>query len=242
MKKLGFFFGSLIIPFLFIGCSAFYNIVSEDVQSDYDFRKVRWGYTQERVRIIEQGKTVFLRTQDILIYKFRIEGVPVLLVYTFRKNKLRSAGYMTEKPVKNAQSLVKKCLESHGMPKYELTDGMMWELTKSIVYVDGYSSHIRARNSNYEQKAGVLEFALQKSSKDSDFITRWDGVLTYIDRNFYNELVEMEFPLLNLSNYEKRLFGILKRRPNLRIRTQTGDEVAIPLHEDVIPLHEDTMR
>lgn len=232
MKKLNSFLGALILSLVLTGCSTFSNIISEDVQDDYDFRKVRWGYSQERVEMIEQGKVVFSRTPDLLIYRSKVEGVPVLLVYTFRKNKLRSAGYMTQKPVRNAQNLVDKCIEKHGIPQYELTDGMMWQLPKTIVYVDGYTSHAIARNSIYERSAGVLEFILPKpSEEDDDLITRWDGVLTYIDRNFYNDLAETEFPLLDLSYYEKRLFGIFKRRASVRVRTQAGDTVTVPLQE-----------
>ncbi|RKU12244.1 hypothetical protein C6501_11185 [Candidatus Poribacteria bacterium] len=231
MKKLNSFLGPVILSLFLTGCSTFSHIFFDDVQDDYDFRKVRWGYSQERVETIEQGKVVFSRTPDLLIYKSKIEGVPVLLVYTFRKNKLRSAGYMTQKPVRNAQNFVKKCIEKHGIPQYELTDGMMWQLPKTIVYVDGYTSHAIARNSKYQRSAGVLEFILPKPSEDDDLIVRWDGVLTYIDRNFYNELAETEFPLLDLSYYEKRLFGVLKRRASVRVRTQTGDTVTVPLQE-----------
>ena len=224
-------FTTLIFLFFLSGCSTFSNILSADMQGDYDFRKVRWGYSQEHVATIERGKAVFLQTQDILIYKSIIDKVPVFLVYTFRDNKLRSAGYMTQKPLTNAENLVKKCIEKHGIPKYDLSDGMMWELSKSIVYVDGYSSHARTRNSTYQQSSGVLEFILKEQPKDDDLIIRWDGVLTYIDRNFYNELVESENPLLNLSHYEKRLFGILKRRSSLRIRTKSGDTINIPIEK-----------
>ena len=231
MKKLNSFLGGLILLLFLTGCSTFSNIMSEDVQDDYDFREVRWGYSQERIAMIEQGKVVFFRTPDLLIYKSKVEEVPVFLVYTFRKNKLRSAGYITQKPVKNAQNLVKKCIEKYGIPKHELTDGMMWQLPKTIVYVDGYKSHAIARNSTYQRSAGVLELILPKPVEDDDLIARWDGVLTYIDRNFYNELAETEFPLLNLSYYEKRLFGILKRRASIRVRTETGGTVNVPLQE-----------
>ncbi len=223
----------IIISTLFTGCSTFYNIASEDSQGNYDFRQAKWGYTQERIMILEQGKRVYFREPDQLIYKSKIGGIPVFLVYSFRDNKLRSAGYMTQKPSRNAKNFVKNYVEKHGIPNYELTDGMMWQLPRSIVYLNGYSSHARARNSPYEKSSGVLEFILKEEKDDDDLIARWDGVLTYIDRNFYNELAEIEFPLMELSYYEKRLFGILKRRSSLRVRTQTGDTVIVPLQEDV---------
>ena len=220
---------SLLLLFFLSGCSTFSNILFDEMQGDYSFRKVRWGQSKEYVETVERGKRVFWRTPDLLIYKSVIGEVPVLLVYTFRKNKLRAAGYMTQKPVVNAEHFVKKSIDKYGMPKYDLADGMMWELPKSIVYVDGYSSHIRSRNSTYQRSAGVLESILKDEPKDDALIHRWDGVLTYIDRDFYNELAEIENPLLGLSHYEKRLFGIIKRRAGLRLRTQSGDTVTIPV-------------
>lgn len=223
---------TLVISILLTGCSTLSNNLSEDIQDDYDFRNVRWGYSQERVALNERGRTVFFRTQDLLIYKSVMYDVPVLLVYTFRDNKLRSAGYLTQKPTTNAQNLIKTCIEEHGDPDYDLSDGMMWKLPKSIVYVEGYTSHARARNSVNRQSSGVLEFVLKEQKKDDDLIYRWDGALTYIDINFYKQLAEIDYPLLDLSYYEKRLFGILKRRATLRVRTQTGDTVEIPLNRE----------
>ena len=71
----------------------------------------------------------------------------------------------------------------------------MWELPKSIVYVDGYSSHARSRNSAYRHSSGILGFVLNEHSEDTDLIGRWDGVLIYIDRNFYNELGKLRIRL-----------------------------------------------
>ena len=240
ITKLNSLFGILIILTLFVGCSSFHNIVSEDMQGNYDFREVRWGYSQERVMLIETGKAVFLRTPDLLVYKSIIDQVPVYLVYTFGDNKLRAAGYMTQKPTTNAQNLVQKSIEKLGQPSYQLTNGKMWELSKSIVYVDGYSTHTRARTSTYQRSSGVLELILKEKPEDTDKIMRWDGVLTYIDRNFYRELSEMEHPLLDLSYYEKRLFGILKRRATTSIRTPTGRTITVPSH--LLPSQEETDR
>ena len=239
ITKLHFLFGILIISTLFVGCSSFYNIVSEDI-GNYDFREVRWGYSQERVKLIEQGKAVFTHTPDLLVYRSIIDQVPVYLVYTFRDNKLRSAGYITQKPTINAQNLVQKSIEKLGEPSYELTNGKMWELPKSIVYVDGYSTHTRARTSTYQRASGVLELILKERPEDAKIAVRWDGVLTYMDRNFYRELSELEHPLLDLSYYEKRLFGILKRRSTTSVRTPTGGTIKIP--SQVLPSPEETDR
>ena len=240
MAKLHFLFGILITSTLFVGCSTIHNIVSEDMPGNYDFREVLWGYSQERVMLIEKGKAVFMRTPDLLVYRSVIDQVPVYLVYTFRQNKLRSAGYMTQKPTTNAQNLVQNCIDKLGEPSYELTDGKMWQLPKSIVYVDGYSTHTRARTSTYQRSSGVLELILKEKPQDTDIIMHWDGVLTYIDRNYYRQLSEIEHPLSDLSYYEKRLFGILKRRETMSIRTPTGRRITIPSH--VLPPQEETDR
>ena len=240
ITKLHFFFGILIILTLFIGCATFHNIVSEDIQGNYDFREVLWGYSQERVMLIEKGKAVFMRTPDLLVYKSVIDQVPVFLVYTFRHNKLRSAGYMTQKPVTNAQNLVQKTIDKFGEPSYELTNGKMWEMPKSIVYVDGYSTHTRARTSTYQRSSGVLELILNEKPEDTDITMRWHGVLTFIDRNYYRQLSEIAHPLSDLSYYEKRLFGILKRRETTSIRTLTGRRITIP--SQLLPSQEETDR
>ncbi len=240
ITKLNSFFGTLIILMLFMGCSTFYNIVSEDMQGNYDFREVRWGYSQERVKLLERGKAVFTHTPDLLVYRSVIDQVPVYLVYTFRDNKLRAAGYITQKPTTNAKKLVQKCIDKLGEPSYELTNGKMWELPKSIVYVDGYSTHTRARTSTYQRASGVLELILKERPEDAEIAVRWDGVLTYIDRNYYRELSEIEHPLLDLSYYEKRLFGILKRRSTTSVRNPTGPTITIP--SQVLPSQEQTDR
>ena len=240
ITKLHFLSGLLIISTLFIGCSTFHNIVSEDMQGNADFREVRWGYSQERVELIERGKAPFTHTPDLLVYKSVIEKVPVYLVYNFRDNKLRSAGYITQKPTTNAKKFIQKSTGKLGEPSHELTDGKMWELPKSIAYVHGYSTHTRARTSTYQRSSGVLELILKERPEDTEITMRWDGVMTYIDRNFYRELSEIEHPLLGLSHYEQKLFGILKRRSTTSVRTPTGATITLPTR--VVPSQEERDR
>lgn len=240
IKQLNSCFGIIILSSLFVGCSTFNNIVSEEMQGIYDFREVRWGYSQDRVMLIETGKAVFMRTPDLLVYKFNIDQVPVFLVYAFGDNKLRAAGYITQKPTSNANKFIQMTIDKLGEPSHQLTDGKMWELPKSIVYVDGYATHTRSRTSTYQRSSGVLELILKERPEDEDIPMRWDGVLTYIDRNFYRELSEVEHPLLNLSYYEKRLFGILKRRSTTSFRTPTGATIRIPSH--IVPSQQETDR
>ena len=238
--KLHFLFGILIISTLFVGCSTIHNIVSEDIPDNYDFREVLWGYSQERVMLIEKGKAVAMRTPDLLVYKTVIDQVPVSLVFAFRHNKLRSAGYITQKPTTNAHKLVQKTIDRLGEPSHELTDGKMWELPKSIVYVDGYATHTRARTSTYQRSSGVLELILKEQPEDTNITMRWDGVLTYIDRNYYRQLSEIEHPLSDLSYYEKRLFGILRRPETVRVRIPTGERITIP--SQILQLQEEADR
>lgn len=42
---------------------------------------------------------------------------------------------------------VKRGIDKHGSPQYELTDGMVWKKFERAIYVDGYVSHARVRNS-----------------------------------------------------------------------------------------------
>lgn len=60
-----------------------------------------------------------------------------------------------------------------------------------------------------------LQLNLPKTSPGT--ITRWDGVWTYIDKQFYRELHEVEDPLLELSFYEKVMFGIIEKRALLQL-------------------------
>ena len=42
-------------------------------------------------------------------------------------------------------------------------------------------------------------------------IKYFDGVFAYVDRAFYDQLYEVEFPLSELSFYEKQLMGVIER-------------------------------
>ena len=93
-----------------------FNILS-DGNSDYHFRKVRWGFSRERVELVEKGNRVYRRTDNAIVYNIRINDVYCKLVYTFKNNKLRTAGYVTDEPVQNAENLIREAVKKHGMPK-----------------------------------------------------------------------------------------------------------------------------
>ena len=42
-------------------------------------------------------------------------------------------------------------------------------------------------------------------------ISRWDATYTYIDKQFYNDLIELEPIELEISFYEQKLLGITRR-------------------------------
>ena len=60
--------------------------------SNYHFRKVRWGFSRERVELSEAGNTIFERKDNAVVYKCKVNGVYCKLIYTFKDNKLRAAG------------------------------------------------------------------------------------------------------------------------------------------------------
>ena len=73
-----------------------------------------------------------------------------------------------------------------------------------------YVNYIYAHPSyNYENSSGGI---LSHLSKPQEPVGRWDGVWAYIDRDFYEELQDVRFPLDQFSFYEKLLFGVLRRR------------------------------
>ena len=95
----------VVLSILFIGCANLGRIAS-DTNQTYDFRKTRWGFTQERVRLTEQGKRMHLKKGNVVIYNHSIDNIQCKIVYTFKNNKLRAAGYITDKPVKGAQKII----------------------------------------------------------------------------------------------------------------------------------------
>ena len=68
-------------------------------KGDYHFRKTRWGYSKAMVELSEQkqGTRLFHRKGNTLIYNEHISGMPVKLVYCFEKDRLRVAGYLTDR-------------------------------------------------------------------------------------------------------------------------------------------------
>lgn len=189
----------LALSVLFIGCA---NPVGT---SYHDFRKTRWGFSKERVMLNEQGKRIDVKKGNLIIFHHSIGNVKCKLVYCFKDNKLRAAGYITDKPVKGANNIVKRSVEELGEPTEILNDGMLWITNSTLIYSNAYLSRVIV--GEYRRSGGILSHLV----KPQEPVGSWDGVWAYIDRDFYEELQDVRFPLDQLSFHEKLLFGVLRR-------------------------------
>lgn len=218
----------LLIPmFLSLGCANLGPMLSEPNET-YHFRKTRWGYTQERVLLAELDKQLFLRKGNTLVYNHRINDIPVKIVYTFKENRLRAAGYITNQPVQGAENIIKRSVEELGEPTQILNDGMLWLNDETLIYSNAYISRVNVGGSEYNFSGGILSRILDARG-EAGIINRWDGVWAYVDQNFYKELHEVNLPLSELSFYEKLLFGVLKRNTIYTYVTRSG-RVSVPQH------------
>lgn len=218
----------LLSVFLF-GCAKLSTTLSEDAD-DFEFRKTRWGYPQERVELAEQGNTIYYRDKDTLVYKSKVAGVPALLVYTFKDNRLRAAGYMTYKPVTNDKSFKEMSIENLGNPSINDRNGMVWQSPDTVVYANTYNTYTSVSSSKYRYSdGGVLAHILSDQLRlTRSTTTRWSGVWAYIDKQFYNQLHEVDLPLSDLTKYEKMLFGIIKKSSVREYGQDSGETISIP--------------
>ena len=184
--------------------------------SDFHFRQVRWGYSQAMVQLSEQklGTRLALRKENTLIYKERIADVPVDLVYSFEKNRLRAAGYLTQRrpiSIKNAKQMLAHVTETLGEPNNWISGGMVWADYETLIYCNDYTSLIKHFDSEYEFSPGLLPH--QKPRDESAGVKiEMELVWTWIDQNFFRQLHETEDPLSELSFYEKRLADVLRKK------------------------------
>lgn len=228
MKTLAFFALPLFI--FFTGCATITNTLSDDSKDKYDFRETQWGFSQQRVQVAEKDSRLYLKRDDVLVYNTEIAGVPAYLVYTFKDNKLRAAGYITEKPVTNAQNITKMCVDKLGPPTKRTKEGMIWDTPETVIFANAYPSHITLGAVRYEHIPGGV-FAnllhnLKKNQKGS--IDRWDAVWSYIDKSYYDEQHKNGIHLADLSFYEKVLFGTIKRHEFVKFATRTGYKLPVP--------------
>lgn len=210
----------LLVPILLsLGCANLVETLSES--GSYHFRKTRWGYTREMVLASEQGKRLHLKKGNTLVFNHRINDIPLKIVYTFKENRLRAAGYITDQPVKRADQIIAQSVKELGEPSQILNDGMVWLDHETLVYSNAYASRTVSRGSEYEFSGGILSRVLEPRETPG-VEKRWDGVWAYIDQNFYKEMHEVDVPLDELSFYEKLLFGVLKRRSIYTYYSNTG--------------------
>ena len=101
--------GLTVLTILFsVGCSFQVSqaLSKALVQTEeFDFRKTRWGYTQGMVTVAEQGKRLFLRKENLLMFYHKIGEIPCKVIYCFKDNRLRATGYITLKPIKGHREL-----------------------------------------------------------------------------------------------------------------------------------------
>ena len=214
-----------ILIFTTVGCVSqqLSNIFSEN--ADYHFRKVKWGYSQERVALAEAGNTVFEKTENAIVYKCKINGVYCRLIYTFKDNQLRTAGYMTITPLPNADNLLKEAVDKHGMPETDQTycDGlqeMVWKTHETVIFANLFPTVQKRTQTNYAYtRRGLLRDIVRNELPDQEAgkIYYWDGTYAHIDPAFFNQLHETILPLSELSFYEKRLMGIILRKGGTQI-------------------------
>lgn len=60
--------------------------------SDFDFKKVKWGFSREEVRKTEEEKPI-TDEEDMLTYLTNLDNYETFLIYAFKENKLVSGGY-----------------------------------------------------------------------------------------------------------------------------------------------------
>ena len=127
---------------------------------------------------------------------------------------------MTEQPVQNADILLAEAVKRHGMPIGDVPEkreeGLVWVNPDTVVYANVYTTITKKNLAQYEySKGGLLEDLLANQLADQSEageVVYLDGVFAYVDRAFYEQLHEIEFPLTELSIYEKQLMGVIKKQ------------------------------
>lgn len=195
------------------------DILAQD-NIGYHFRSSRWGFSRERVELSEVGNTVLKRTPQVLIYRCKINDINCHLVYTFEKNKLRTAGYITVEPIPDADDLRKAAVDKYGPPDGQETyeDGpneglreMIWTTMDTVIFSNLYPTVTQQTLTPHDRTDGGLLKGLlekQRSETQAGNIVYYTGVHAYIDKAFFYKLQELRYPLDELSSYEKQLMGV----------------------------------
>ena len=91
---------------------------------------------KEKVKLSERGLT----PQDLghmLIYKSMLKDIAVKIVYSFDDNKrLRSAGYIVDKPIGGVKHIKDYAMYLHGEPSNQSSSlGYGWVTEPSLIYL-----------------------------------------------------------------------------------------------------------
>ena len=195
------------------------DTIAQD-NTGYHFRKTKWGFTRERVELSEVGNTVVKRTPQVLVYTCKINEVNCELIYTFEKNKLRTAGYITLQPVPNADHLRKAVVDKYGPPDGQETyeDGpneglreMIWTTPDTVIFSNLYPAVTKQTLTPYDRTDGGLLKGLvekQRAETRAGDIVYYTGVHAHIDKAFFYKLQGLRYPLDELTSYEKELMGV----------------------------------
>ena len=194
------------------------DALAED-DTGYHFRKTKWGFNRQRVELSEVGNTVLKRTPHVLVYRCKVNGVNCHLVYTFEKNKLRTAGYITAAPIPNADNLTKAVVDKYGPPDGQETyehgpnrglREMIWTTPHTVIFSNLYPTVTKQTLTPYDRTDGGLLKGLvekQRLETRAGDVVYYTGVHAHIDKAFFYKLQELRFPLDELSSYEKYLMG-----------------------------------
>ena len=186
----------------------------------YHFRRTRWGFSRERVELSEVGNTVLERTPQVLVYRCKINDVNCHLIYTFEKNKLRTAGYSTIAPVPDAHHLRKAVVDKYGPPDGQQTyeDGpneglreMIWTTADTVIFSNLYPTVSKETQTPYDYTDGGLLkdlIARQQSETQAGSLVYYTGVHAHVDKAFFYKLQTLRYPLDELTSYEKQLMGV----------------------------------
>ena len=204
-----------ICAFLFTtGCA---TLLETSLTAPPHFRQVWWGNTKALVLTKEQGKRIHTNTGGSLVYKTRYGNTPILLVYCFRSHngvyRLRAAGYMTATVAStdDPDSVFRQeLLETLGDPTETLEDGgMLWFGDETVVYTNAYRA-VGGNTSFHTRSAPGSIIPIPRRQQ----LQGWHLITGYIDRNFYNEILNAEtWETIHseLSHYEEIFFGMFRK-------------------------------
>lgn len=218
--------------FLFTsGCA----ILETSITDPPHFRQVWWGNTKASVLTKEQGKRIHTNTGGSLVYKTRYGNTPILLVYCFRSHngiyRLRAAGYMTATPASTDKpdSVFRQgLLEALGNPTETLEDGgMLWLGDETIVYTNAYRA-VQSSSGYVRRSAPGSIVPIPRRQQ----LQGWHLITGYIDRNFYNEILNAEtWDAIHseLTHYEEIFFGMFRKvyTPPLQY-LEDGQQISLP--------------